>query len=155
MAAESGVQALRKVQDGPSKSSLVSVLDLLMMVPDIIVSLDGMPDPTKSTSPRFRGSLASLGQWGRPQLVAKQPSKLVLTCPPTARGPPGGSLQHGGRLTDLPRSHLVGPYSQVGAICLQKEPISGYTFDHLDLLLGKKQSNTLTPKKTTRPGERV
>lgn len=57
------------------------------------------------------------------------------------------------RYTNLPRSNFLGPYYQVGAISLQKEPVSGYASDTLDLLLykKKKQSNPLTPKNTTRP----
>lgn len=43
------------------------------MVPDVNVPLGGLPDPAKSASYRTRRRLASLGQWGRPQLVAKQP----------------------------------------------------------------------------------
>lgn len=42
------------------------------------------------------------------------------------------------RYTNLPRSHFLGPYYQVGAISLQKEPVSGYASDTLDLLLYKK-----------------
>lgn len=47
---------------------------------------------------------------------------------------------------NLPRSHLLRPYSQVGIICLQKEPISGYTSDPLELLLGEEAKQPADPK---------
>lgn len=80
--------------------------------------------------------ISSPWQWCRPQLIAKQHCKIsphldrqlsyviLVDFRHTAVGE-----------SDLPRSHLLRPYSQVGAARHQLESDSGYVSDPLDLVL--------------------